>query len=73
MGSLQRGYPERRQLAYDGILTSNSGIKYQLADYTALNAATLKTTNSPITLEFVSAQQAEELYLLSISAMVLPN
>ena len=52
----------------DGILTSNSGIKYQLADYTALNAATLKTTNSPITLEFVSAQQAEELYLLSISA-----
>lgn len=55
-------------LPNDGILTSNSGIKYQLADYTALNAATLKTTNSPITLEFVSAQQAEELYLLSISA-----
>lgn len=60
---------ENGSIPNDGIMTSSSGMKYQFSDFTADNAAVMKTNGATATLEFVSPQLGvEELYLLTISA-----
>ena len=60
---------EEGSIPNDGVVISNSGMKYQFSDFTANNAAIMKTNGATATLEFVSPQLGvEKLYLLTISA-----
>ena len=52
----------------DRMLTTASGIKYQLADYTTSNALVMKKYTERYTLEFEQAENCEELYVLAVSA-----
>lgn len=52
----------------DGIVNTNKGTQFKMADFASKNALILKELNKQGTLTFVNPEECEEVYLLAISA-----
>ncbi len=52
----------------DGIVNTNKGTQFKMADFASKNALILKVMNQQGTLTFVNPEECEEVYLLAISA-----
>ena len=52
----------------DGVVNTNKGTQFKMADFASKNALILKELNKQGTLTFVNPEECEEVYLLAISA-----